>query len=171
MKLFDLHSENGHLLYQILFKCDLPGEGIYHIRIMWPVHACMQSRKSISSRRFRQYNDYYGEPLVHCFYTLRLRDHTIGKLCNPMISKTTSICTQVVFQVNNVKLPQVDRFKYLGSYVSRDCMMDEEIYARIQSASFAFGHLRKRVFDSRELTVKTKVKVYDQCIIPFHYMC
>jgi len=45
-------------------------------------------------------------------------------------------------------------------------MMNEEIHARIQSASCAFGRLRKRVFDRRELTVKTKVKVYDQCIIP-----
>ena len=27
LKLFDLRSENGHLLYQMLFKCDLPGEG------------------------------------------------------------------------------------------------------------------------------------------------
>ena len=72
-----------------------------------------------------------------------------------------SIGTQVVFQVNNVKLTRVDRFKYLGSYVSRDCMMNEEIHARIQNASCAFGRLRKRVFDCRELTVKTKVKVYD----------
>ena len=47
-----------------------------------------------------------------------------------------SIGTQVVFQVNNVELPRVDRFKYLGSY------------------------------DCRDLTVKTKVNVYDQCIIP-----
>ena len=27
LKLFDLRCENGHLFYQILFKCDLPGEG------------------------------------------------------------------------------------------------------------------------------------------------
>ena len=26
LRLFDLRSENGHLLYQILFKCDLQGE-------------------------------------------------------------------------------------------------------------------------------------------------
>ena len=26
VKLFDLRSENGHMLYQILLKCDLPGE-------------------------------------------------------------------------------------------------------------------------------------------------
>ena len=44
-------------------------------------------------------------------------------------------------------------------------MMNEEIHTRIQSASCSFGRLRKRVFDRRELTVKTKVKVYDQCII------
>ena len=45
--------------------------------------------------------------------------------------------------------------------------MNGEIHARIQSASCAFGRrLRKRVFDCRELTVKTKVKVYDQCVIP-----
>ena len=28
LKLFDLRSKNGHLSYQILFKCDLPGDGI-----------------------------------------------------------------------------------------------------------------------------------------------
>ena len=28
LKLFDLRCENGNLLYQILCKCDLPGDGI-----------------------------------------------------------------------------------------------------------------------------------------------
>ena len=45
-------------------------------------------------------------------------------------------------------------------------MMNEEIHVRIKSAYCAFGRLRKRMFDCRELTVKTKVKVKDQCIIP-----
>ena len=27
LKLFDLRSENNHLLYQIVFKCDFLGEG------------------------------------------------------------------------------------------------------------------------------------------------
>ena len=82
----------------------------------------------------------------------------MGLQINTSKTETMSICTQVVFQVNNVKLPRVDRLKYLGSYVSRD--------AKIQSASRAIGRVRKRVFDCRELTVKTKVKVYDLCIIP-----
>ena len=89
---------------------------------------------------------------------------------NTSKTETMSIGTQVVFQVNNVKLPRVDRFKYLGSYVSRDCMMNEEIHVRIKMPSCAFGRPRKRVFDYRELTVKTNIKVYDQCIIPFFYM-
>ena len=28
LNLFDLRSKNGHLLYQNLFNCDLPGESI-----------------------------------------------------------------------------------------------------------------------------------------------
>ena len=45
-------------------------------------------------------------------------------------------------------------------------MMNEEIHVRIKMSSCAFGRLRKRVFDCRELTVKTKVKVFGKCIIP-----
>ena len=90
----------------------------------------------------------------------------MGLHINTSKTETMSIGTQVDCQVDNVKLPRVDCFKYLGSYVSKDCMMNEEVHIRIQSASCAFGRLRKRVFDCRELTVNTKVKVYDQCIIP-----
>ena len=50
-------------------------------------------------------------------------------------TETMSNGTQVVFQVNNVKLPRVDRFEYLGSYVSRDCMMNEEIHVRTHQIS------------------------------------
>ena len=107
-----------------------------------------------------------AEDLQDLFSAYNHVSKEMGLRINTSKTETMSIGTQVVFQVNNVKLPRVDRFKYLGSYVSRDCMMNEEIHARIQSASCAFGLLRKRVFDCRELTVKTKVKVYDQCIIP-----
>ena len=40
----------------------------------------------------------------------------MGLQINTSKTETMSIGTQVVFEVNNVKLPQVDRFKYLGSY-------------------------------------------------------
>ena len=44
-------------------------------------------------------------------------------------------------------------------FVARGC-------ERIQVASCAMGRLRDRVFDCRDLTVGTKLKVYNQCIIP-----
>ncbi len=44
--------------------------------------------------------------------------------------------------------------------------MKEESTARLQATSCAFGRLRHRVFDSRDLTHLTKVKVYNQCRMP-----
>ena len=67
-------------------------------------------------------------------------------------TETMSIGTQVVFHVNNVKLPRVDRFKYLGSYVSRDCMMNEEIHVRIQSASCVLCCRNKKEYTRLKLT-------------------
>ena len=45
-------------------------------------------------------------------------------------------------------------------------MLDKEITVRIQAASSAVGRLRERVFHCRELTTETKLKVYNQCVIP-----
>ena len=77
-----------------------------------------------------------------------------------------SIGEQVDFHIDTQKLQRVDRFKYLGSYITKDCKLDMEITARIQAASSALGRLRNRVFDCRDLSVETKLKVYNQCIIP-----
>ena len=70
------------------------------------------------------------------------------------------------FFVDGTKLASVTRFKYLGSYVSSDCSMKEELASRIQAMSCAFGRLRKRVFNSHDLTASTKVAVYNQCLMP-----
>ena len=44
--------------------------------------------------------------------------------------------------------------------------MKEELASRTQATSCAFGQLRKRVFDSQDLTAPTKVAVYNQCLTP-----
>ena len=81
-------------------------------------------------------------------------------------TENMSVGKQLDFYIDEHKLKRVDRFKYLGSYVTKDCKLDDEITARIQAASCAMGRLRDRVFDCRDLTVETKLKVYNQCIIP-----
>ena len=77
-----------------------------------------------------------------------------------------SVNSWISIYIDGHKLKRVDRFKYLGSYVTKDCKLDDEITARTQAASRAMGRLRDRVFDCRDLTVETKLKVYNQCIIP-----
>ena len=44
--------------------------------------------------------------------------------------------------------------------------MKEERTARIKAVSCAYGRLRSQVFDSHELTSFTKIKVYNQCLMP-----
>jgi hypothetical protein len=86
----------------------------------------------------------------------------MGLRINIKKTETMSVGEQVDFHVDGHQLKRVDRFKYLGSHVK----LDEEITARIQAASFAIGRLRDRVFDCRDLTTETKLKVYNQCVIP-----
>ena len=70
------------------------------------------------------------------------------------------------FFIDGTKLANVNRSKYLRSYVSSDCSMKKKLVSRIQATSCAFGRLRKRVFDSHDLTASTKLSAYNQCLTP-----
>ena len=50
--------------------------------------------------------------------------------------------------------------------MSNNCQLDKEINYHIQSAAQSVSNLNERVFNSRELTKETKIKVYKQCVIP-----
>ena len=65
------------------------------------------------------------------------------------------------FSVNGQTLKVAGNFKYLGSYLSNDCKLDFEVENRVSQASGAFGRLRDRVFHNHNLSLKTKVKVYE----------
>ena len=82
--------------------------------------------------------------------------------------KTEVMCMgpEVIFFVDEIPLKNVDCFKYLGSFVTKDCKLQVELTSRIQATSSAFGKLRHRVFDNRDLTISTKISVYKQCLLP-----
>ena len=101
--------------------------------------------------------------LLSAYSNLSLK---MGLTINIKKTETMIVGEQLNFYIDGHKLKRVDRFKYLGSYVTKDCKLDDEITARIQATSFAMGRLRDSVFDCRDLTVETKLKVYNQCIIP-----
>ena len=67
--------------------------------------------------------------------------------------------------VDGGKLGVVESFVYLGSKLSRDGSLDNEIYARIQKASIAFGKLEKRVWSDCGITISTKLDVYRSCVL------
>ena len=62
--------------------------------------------------------------------------------------------------INGQQLNVVDKFTYLGSTLSRNVVIDDEVNARLAKASAAFGRLHKNVWNRRGITLETKIKVY-----------
>lgn len=68
-------------------------------------------------------------------------------------------------QIGGSQLKKVDTFKYLGSHISANGHIDDEINFRIQQANRAYGRLSKRVFHNRNITLSTKVLVYNAVVL------
>ena len=62
-------------------------------------------------------------------------------------------------------MPVVDIFKYLGSYLSRDCKDGRDVDSRIESAGKAFGALRKCLFATASISRDAKRTVYKSVIL------
>ncbi len=68
--------------------------------------------------------------------------------------------TLPLFTAGDKQLSVVPSFKYLGSILSEDSGIDNNIQSRIKQASPAFGRLWRRVFQNKNLHPSTKVTVY-----------
>ena len=62
-------------------------------------------------------------------------------------------------------MPVVEHFKYLGSYLSRDCTDNHDVDSRIESAGKAFGALRKCLFSSSTVSFAAKRAVYTTVVL------
>ena len=71
-----------------------------------------------------------------------------------------------VIQIDGENLENVERFAYLGSHLSSNANIDDEIQYRLRCANSAFGKLRKRVFDDRDLRTNIKIRVYQAIVLP-----
>ena len=69
------------------------------------------------------------------------------------------------FYLYDQLIGNVDKFCYLGSTISSDLSLDEEISNRIGKSAATFGSLQKRVWSNRKLIIKTKINVYNACIL------
>ena len=66
---------------------------------------------------------------------------------------------------NSSFIPVVAAFLYLGSMLTRDCRDDVDVANRIESASGAFGALRKCIFSSSQISFAAKRAVYTTLIL------
>nr|VZI26339.1 unnamed protein product [Spirometra erinaceieuropaei] len=68
--------------------------------------------------------------------------------------------------VNGTQLQVVENFPYLGSTLSHNTRIDDEVANRISKASQAFGRLRSTVWNRHGLQLSTKLKMYKAVILP-----
>ncbi|PIK38958.1 hypothetical protein BSL78_24204 [Apostichopus japonicus] len=78
--------------------------------------------------------------------------------------KKTEVMTQdapipPTISVNDSRLETVNNFRYLGSIISSNVSLDADINARIGNAAVVMSKLQKRVWENKNLTLNTKMKV------------
>lgn len=76
-----------------------------------------------------------------------------------------STVNQPCITIDGTQLANVNTFKYLGSTISCDGSLDQEINARIQKASQALGRLRSKVLQHSGVSLTTKLKVYSAVVL------
>ncbi|BHF73377.1 hypothetical protein SprV_0401645800 [Sparganum proliferum] len=69
-------------------------------------------------------------------------------------------------RVNGTHLQVVENFTCLGSTLSRNTKIDDEVANRISKASQAFGRLQSTVWNRHGLQMSTKLKMYKAVILP-----
>ena len=67
--------------------------------------------------------------------------------------------------IGSYTLEVVENFTYLGSTISSNLSLDAELNKRIGKAAMALARLGKRVWDNSMLTIGTKMKVYQACVL------
>lgn len=67
--------------------------------------------------------------------------------------------------INQKELQITTSFKYLGSIISKDGKLDAEINNRINAASNTFRALYPRVWKPHNISLKTKLKIYETTVL------
>jgi hypothetical protein len=74
--------------------------------------------------------------------------------------------TAPVIKAGDTVLKVVDKFCYLGSVLSTDASIDDDISARLAKASAAYGRLTKRLWNDHGIWLATKIAVYKAVVLP-----
>jgi len=78
------------------------------------------------------------------------------------MSQSSDTC---LFTIDDTTLEHVEEFLYFGSTISKNTTVDQELSIRLGKASTTFGRPTKRVWKNRHLSIHTKVRVYEACVL------
>ena len=67
--------------------------------------------------------------------------------------------------IDGCTLEVVENFTYLGSTISSSLSIDSEINSRIAKATTVMAKLNQRVWNNSRLTEKTRLRVYQACVL------
>ena len=67
--------------------------------------------------------------------------------------------------IDDYELEVVHQFTYIESSITNNLSLDTELDKRIRKASTTLARLTKRVWANRELTIRTKMAVYNACVL------
>ena len=73
--------------------------------------------------------------------------------------------TPPVITIDNYQLEVVHVFTYVGSTITDNLSLDADINKRIGKAATMLGRLATRVWENPKLTTKTKMAVYNACVV------
>ncbi|VDL90286.1 unnamed protein product [Schistocephalus solidus] len=68
-------------------------------------------------------------------------------------------------RINGAQLKNVEIFAYLGSMLSCNTRIDDEVAQRISKASQAFGRLQTSVWNNHDIHLNTKLKMYKAVVL------
>ena len=90
---------------------------------------------------------------------------SVQKTKHMIIGRQVDESEQEPIAVKEGEIQCVKEFPYLGSVIVDSGRMDADVECRVAKASKAFGALRKAVFLDRNLSHRTKRKVYQACVL------
>ncbi|KAL1447281.1 hypothetical protein WDU94_008893 [Cyamophila willieti] len=74
-------------------------------------------------------------------------------------------CESSQISIGDHALQEVNCFKYLGSNIQNNGRIDKEVCHRVNAASQAFRNLYQRVWKPHEISLQTKLRIYQTVVI------
>ncbi|XP_068749341.1 uncharacterized protein [Montipora capricornis] len=81
----------------------------------------------------------------------------------PKFQSSTSLPEEI--GIGTEPLVKCKTFKYLGSTLSENSRLEDELSLRMRKASAVFGKLRKRLWNNRHVSIRVKCKVYRATVL------